>query len=196
VVLEIKVKGAEKVQKKLEKVDKGTRMVQKRITRFGAQLMVKEVKAQASGRVVNVRSGRFRRSIKATIDDAKNFAVVGSNVAYAPIIEFGTGGLPGGTIRPNRARFLTVPLPAALTGAGVKRGQARDFADTFVRTNPSTGRTVIYQRRGRDEAIPLFVLVDSVHIKARRPFAIAQKIVQPKIIKFAEAAMRKVVKDA
>ena len=196
VPIEIKMTGVEELVKKLDKTGKLFKVVTSKITRFGAIEMQREVKAQASGKSVNVRSGRFRRSITAKFTDGGQIGNVGSNVIYAPLLEFGSQGLPGGVITPKTKSFLTVPLPAAMTAAGVKRGSARDFADTFVRTNPRTGKTVLYQRQGQDSVVPLFVLVESVRIRPHRPFANAQKIVEPKVLKFAQRLVAEVLRGA
>ena len=73
----------------------------------------------------------------------------------------------GGTIRPRRARYLTIPLPAALDSRGVAlRARARDWPDTFIATS-RRGNLIIFQRRGRKEVVPLYVLKKSVRIPPR-----------------------------
>ena len=73
------------------------------------------------------------------------------------------------TIRPRRAKFLAIPLPAVKTATGVARGLPRDFAETFVRRNDK-GRLIIYQNRA-DDVVPLFLLVRSVKVKGRPALA-------------------------
>ena len=86
--------------------------------------------------------------------------VVGSNLAYARIHEL------GGTIRPRRAKYLTIPLPATLTAqSGASRGRARDFRDTFIKRSKA-GNLIIFRENG-GSITPLFVLKKSVSIPAR-----------------------------
>lgn len=73
------------------------------------------------------------------------------------------------TIRPRRAKFLAIPLPAVKTATGVARGLPRDFTETFVRRNKG-GNLIIYQNRA-DQVVPLFALVRSVKVKGRPALA-------------------------
>jgi len=80
------------------------------------------------------RTGMLRRSIRhrfaagSRLQDIR-LTCYSDGVVYAPIQEF------GGVIRPKNARFLTIPLPPALTAAGVARFSARQL----IAANP--GRT-------------------------------------------------------
>ncbi len=72
----------------------------------------------------------------------------------------------GATITPKNAKFLTVPLPAALDGNGVPlKKRARDWPNTFV-AKSKAGNLIIFQRRGA-EIVPLYVLKTSVTIPPR-----------------------------
>lgn len=75
---------------------------------------------------------------------------------YAAVQEYGA------TIRPKRAKALTIPLPAAKTAAGVVRGGPRDFLNTF--TVP--GKPFIFQRQG-DRVVALFKFMEEVTVPAR-----------------------------
>jgi phage gpG-like protein len=79
--------------------------------------------------------------------------VVGTNLAYAAIHEF------GGTITPKNANWLTIPF------AGVK-GRARDYDNTFFAWSKNK-HLILFQRVGKDEVIPLFVLVKESEVPAR-----------------------------
>lgn len=101
------------------------------------------------------------------------YTIGGGLVAYARIHE------EGGIVRPVRAKFLAIPLPAAKTAAGVGRVVSpRDFKDTFVR------KGIIWQRiatvkgkrppkgastnlADRATIVPLFVLKKQVRIEPR-----------------------------
>jgi len=110
---------------------------------------------------LNVRSGRLRSSItkKVISKGTRHRGIIGSNVVYARIHE------EGGVIKPVSAKYLTIPLQAAKTRAGVVRGRARDFQDTFFRHSKSKN-LILFQKKG-DEIIPLFLLVKRVEIPAR-----------------------------
>lgn len=72
----------------------------------------------------------------------------------------------GGIIRARSARYLTVPLPAALNADGTPiHIRARDWPDTFVIMS-RRNNLLIVQRRGR-QIVPLYVLKKSVRIPPR-----------------------------
>lgn len=75
----------------------------------------------------------------------------------------------GATITPKKAQFLTIPLPAALSGSGVPlRNSAREWSNTFVQRS-KRGNLLIFQKRGTG-IIPLYVLKKSVTIPPRLAF--------------------------
>jgi len=142
-----------------------------RVAREGltaAALIVKRrIKENLTGRLLNVRSGRLRSSIAHRIEEADGeiTAKIGTNVKYARIHEY------GGTIRPKRAKHLTIPLGPALTPSGVARYTARElisnpgiggFTRTFFR-----GRA-IFGVRGAGRPVAVFALVDMVRIREKR----------------------------
>lgn len=72
----------------------------------------------------------------------------------------------GGTIRRKRAKFLTIPLPAACDSRGLPlKPSARDWDNTFV-ARSKRGNLLIFQRRGRG-IVPLYLLKTSVYMPAR-----------------------------
>lgn len=119
-------------------------------------------RSKVSGQLLGVRTGALRRSIRgdAVSRSHKVVAYVGASTPYARIHE------EGGTIRPKAAQYLTIPTRHAMTPAGVIRGGARSFPNTFVRKTRS-GNPAIFQRRGK-QVVPLFWLVKSVKVKAKR----------------------------
>lgn len=109
------------------------------------------------------RTGTLARSFLFRVEGDRISNLQGvyfTNLVYAGIHEF------GGVIRPRRRKFLTIPLPAAKTAAGVARGGARDFPNTFVRRGPS-GNLIIYQKRPKGPPEPLFLLKREVRIPPR-----------------------------
>lgn len=72
----------------------------------------------------------------------------------------------GATIKPKKAKFLTVPLPAALDSSGIPlRRSAREWQNTFV-AKTKRGNLVIFQKRGT-QIVPLYVLRTQVTIPPR-----------------------------
>ncbi|WP_371154144.1 hypothetical protein [Jannaschia sp. 2305UL9-9] len=71
----------------------------------------------------------------------------------------------GGVMRVKNKRYLTVPLPAAMTGGKPKRMRARQWEDARVITSRK-GNLIIARKQGR-RWIPLYALEKEVHIRAR-----------------------------
>jgi len=114
------------------------------------------------------RTGDLVQSIAKSIRISGKFTAtsdrvgrIGSPLTYAHVQEF------GGTITPRNAQYLTVPLPAAMNSAGVMLlPKARDYPNTFV-AKSRRGNLIIFQKRGRNKIVPLFVLKRSVKIPPR-----------------------------
>lgn len=76
----------------------------------------------------------------------------------------------GGTIRATRSQYLTIPLPAAMDPRGVPlRKRASDWNNTFV-ARSRRGNLIIFQKRGRQNIAPLYLLKKSVYIPPRLKF--------------------------
>lgn len=74
-----------------------------------ARLLIRRIKGKMAGRVLQRRSGRLSRSVKASrvkISGGKGSITVGSNVKYAPFHEFGTG------IHGGKGAYEIVPIRA------------------------------------------------------------------------------------
>ena len=131
-----------------------------------------------SGDPIQTRSGALRRSF--------GFEVSGSGLETQ--VRLFSKGLPyarmqeyGGTIRPKNKRYLTIPLPDALTPAGVLKGGARlvprgnryetaDGLPTFI-FKSKRGNLLIGARAKNGETRLLYTLKPSVTLKARLGFA-------------------------
>jgi len=73
----------------------------------------------------------------------------------------------GATIRAKRAKFLTIPLPAALDSRGVPlRKKARDWPNTFVQRS-RRGNLIIFRSNNDGSITPLYLLKKSVKLPAR-----------------------------
>jgi len=130
---------------------------------------------------LSVRSGTLRDSITWGYqrDGNTHRGVIGSNVVYARIHE------EGGTIRPKRAKYLTIPLRHLKWSQGRERYQAKNYsaftnagrqrwgagnlgvAQTFILNRH--GRLYIMGKVGRGKIVPLFRLVKQVKIP-KRPY--------------------------
>lgn len=118
-----------------------------------------------SSKNLAMRSGGGLDSIQRTItvrtaSSATGFSVEGSiSTGLLTVHETGV------TITANRAKYLTIPLRAALDSRGLPlRARARDWQNTFVRA--SKGRLYIFRRDGKN-IVPLYLLKQSVYIPPR-----------------------------
>jgi hypothetical protein len=117
-----------------------------------------------SPKTLSKRSGGMLKSIvesvrvNGTTFDTITGEIGGSRIAR--VQEFGA------TITPKKAKYLTIPLPAALDQRGVPlKKSARDWDNTFV-ARSKAGNLIIFQRRGAI-IVPLYVLKTSVTIPPR-----------------------------
>lgn len=129
------------------------------------------------------RSGRAVRAIRqsprvqgSTLDNVQG--TVGGPF-YLRTHEFGA------TIRPKRAKYLTIPLPAALNANGTpKKARAREWDRTFFLTSRA-GNLLIVRRDGR-KIVPLYVLKRQVRIPARLGF---RRTLEKQVPRFGDYAM-------
>lgn len=125
---------------------------------------------------ITVRTGALRRSMGFSVDGDgfESSLRVFAGTPYANIQE------EGGTIRPKNKRFLTVPLPDALTPAGVLKGGARlvqrgkryetaDGRPTFI-FRSKRGNLLVGARAKNGQTRLLYALKTSVTLKPRLGF--------------------------
>jgi len=130
-----------------------------------------------SARILRRRTGHLAGSAHWRLEAKGNtLKLVLYSAVYGPTHEFGA------VIKPKRARYLTIPLPAAMTPAGVARGPARSFEGTFIKRSKA-GNLVIYQHQGKGKILPLFLLKKQVEIPARHW---ASRSVDDALPKFSE----------
>lgn len=178
-----KIEGVEKLEGAIQKVSRRVMAETKRILRTEAVLMGSHIKKDLMsgprpGRL-GVRTGALRSSVK-------SMAVTESPGLLESGVSFGTQYArthvgPKGqvtTIKPVNAKYLTIPLPAAMTRSGVTRGSALSgmWGDTFF-ARSKKGNLILFGRKvaqkGKQageavgEAVPLFLLKKQVKIKAR-----------------------------
>jgi hypothetical protein len=132
------------------------------------------------------RTGRLQRSFRFRIRPLRDvvrarLGFLGRGVGYAWTQEYGAD------IRPKPPRkYLLIPLSAALTPTGrrsLRVRRAMEAGNTFVRGN------IVYERRGKNTIVPLFVLKKFVHVPARPTLAPTWRRLQPRLIARLEDAM-------
>ena len=123
------------------------------------------------------RTGALRRSIAgevATRTDGLRLVLSaggrtgGQDLRYAALQEY------GGIIRPVRRKWLTIPMPAAQTRAGVTRGGARSFPDLRFVQGRQAGVAWLVRDVGRGKTARtelMFKLVKRSEIKPKRYLA-------------------------
>lgn len=132
------------------------------------------------GEKVASRTTALKRSFGVQQNADGSVSIGSSGVLYAGIQE------TGGTIKPKKGKFLTIPLKAAQQPNGATRGQAKlvkkggawhtdgrvpgatDTA-TFIRRS-GKGTPIIYVQGRKGEPLPLYALVKSSKIPARLGF--------------------------
>lgn len=100
-----------------------------------------------------------RLAMSITHDAGDDEVVVGTNVAYGPIHQF------GGEIRPKKAKALTIPISEIAKGK-----RAREFADLFILKREGKAPLLV-RRRGSDRIEPMYVLMKKVTLPPR-PFLV------------------------
>ena len=161
--LTLRIAGEEKVVKVLEGTEERARDLRKPFADAGERI-VRKISRRLSGAVLSEKTGRLKNSLthQETADTLEISAGGGPEVAYAAIHHY------GGTIRPKKAKFLTIPFPGGPADQRVPL-RASDFDDTFIAKGiifQTTGRS---SRSGGEQIEPLFILKKSVEIPAR-PF--------------------------
>lgn len=144
-----------------------------------------------SARTLSRRSGRAVQSVRDSVK-VEEILTSGQSEIIGRI-----GGVwylrtheKGAVIRAKRAKFLTIPLPAALNSQGIPlKKRARDWANTFIMSSKK-GNLLIFQKRG-GQIVPLYVLKKSVRIPKR--LGMENELITYKnlLFTFAEQEIRK-----
>lgn len=131
------------------------------------------------------RSGGLRRSL--------GWATRGAGLASELTVFAGPPARTheyGAVIHAKRARYLTIPLRAALTPSGVPRKpNARAWDDAFI-LKARSGKLFLARKRGKRGLDLLYKLQESVRIPARFGF---RKHFQTITVPFLKAELAKVV---
>lgn len=116
------------------------------------------------------RTGEFVKKTKVLrvkrLGGGRYEAGVGFEAPYAPVHVGEKGKVT--TIRPKNKKWLVIPLPAALTKAGVLKKKPSDYDDLFFLWADKNKAPVLARKVGKRGRIqPLFVLAKMVKIRTR-----------------------------
>ena len=118
---------------------------------------IRQAEGTLKGAAILNRYGTLRQSIGTEIlEIGRKQMRYGTRQVKAALLHF------GGTIRPKKGKYLTIPLPGVT-------GRARDYDNTFI----PKGKRVMFQNLGDGNIRPLFLLKTSVTIPGR-PFLMFQ----------------------
>lgn len=191
-MIRFELKGSKNVERELGRAANELAAQLRRWLHWSSKKVLRRLQRAFSGEMVKVRTGRARRSLRDRVDDRKLVARVGSNLIYMRMLEHGTKGLPGGVLKPKRARVLTVPLKAARTEAGASY-RAWDYKERYAKTfwwrSRKSGKLILLgvaarapSRRAREKRpVALFLGLRQVRIKGRRPFGRVEREVAPEL---------------
>lgn len=142
-----------------------------RAFRQASVVVERKLKGNTTGSILKRRTGHLTQSIQTIVYQDKQGVVtarIGSGVRSGRRMAYSEIHETGGTITPKRVKWLTIPLEAALTASGAPRkARASDWPNTFVGKSKG-GSLIIFQKQGKKNLIPLYVLKKSVNIPARR----------------------------
>jgi len=162
----LKADDLQKIFKKLDKVspDKANNIMFRGM-RSASLAVERQLKLNLSGKMLKTRTGRLRASIGSMVTKRgiEIMALIGSGVRNAKgRVKYANIQETGGIIRAKSGKFLAIPLPAALTPAGVpKKTSPLDYVNTFI------AKGVIFQKKGK-KFTPLYALKKSVRIPASK----------------------------
>jgi phage gpG-like protein len=146
-----------------------SKIVQIIIRQWALGTLTQKVQESLAGGRLKRRTGNLAARTDVTVEPIGNsgsrVAIETRDIPYGSIHEF------GGTVKAKSKEFLTIPLPAALTPAGVTKAPLTAFEPTFLRKpkSPSSKADWVVFLRNRDgTATPIFVLQREVQIPARK----------------------------
>lgn len=120
---------------------------------------VKKIIRNVSGPILKTRTAHLRRSIAGRTFPGKIVkAIIGSGLFGRRPVKYARIQEKGGTVRPKRSKYLTIPFP------GIK-GRAANYPGAFF-IKSKAGNLLLVERKGKSGLRPLFVLKSSVNIPA------------------------------
>lgn len=168
------------------------------VRRVANEVRTEILRSTTGGNPLNVRTGNLRRSWSGfpRVEETGEgpVATLRSASVYSAIHEF------GGTIRPVRAAFLTIPLPGAMNASGTRTPySARELHESpglagFKSTFINRSRTAILGVLPGGGLVPLFAIKDSVVMPARHYISKAVDRVKPRVQDIVDQAINAVVR--
>ena len=158
-----KIVGLDDIIAKLERLKPPSEKVTQALKSWTLYYLEPEIQKNLAGKVLHRRTGHLASRVQLPVvslaKGGSKVSIQTRDVPYAFIHEY------GGTIRPVRAKALTIPLPAAMTRAGVVRKSAREWDNTWLSVKNGKD-AVICHTTASGKVEPLFVLKRKVVIKA------------------------------
>ncbi len=178
----IEVLGATEAARKIGDLPRVLRQAETRAVNAGRIEAEAVWKRKVRGDVLKVRSGEYRAAIHSNAPEESGGRIEAKvGIRQGPASPYAAIHETGGPISPKNGQYLTIPLPALRTKAGVARSKSpRDFPGGFF-FESKAGRLLFAIRQGLG-MIPLFVLKHSVFIPKRRPMGQTYDEVAPKVV--------------
>lgn len=168
-----------------------------------------QLKQNVSNVILKVRTGNLRNSLQSRVEQINGqwSATIGSGVRSGGRVPYSDILEDGGTIVPKNRQWLAIPLPDALTTAGVpkftpdelRKGQGTGYAGSVIiggiifglnfGTSHLKGGSKI-----RTRMTPLFALKKSVQIPAKQYMTITLQEMRPKILGLMTDALDKALR--
>lgn len=146
-----------------------SKIVQILIRQWALSTLNQKVQENLGGGRLKRRTGNLAARTDVVVEPIGNrgarVTIETRDIPYGSIHEF------GGVVKAKTKEFLSIPLPAALTAAGVKKAPLTAFEPTFLRRpkSPSSKADwVVFLRNQDGTATPIFVLQREVQIPARK----------------------------
>lgn len=187
--IDMRVTGAKEFSARLKRAGQSIEDTKKtRTERACVYLMNYIQRKKLSGNPIHRRTGMLVTGMNYNVESSGQDVIghVGNKRVHSAIHE------TGGTITAKNSTFLTIPLDAAKTPAGVLRKPARQWENTFV-SRSAKGNLIIFQKNAKG-ITPLFVLKKSVKIPARPYFRPALMESAKKIIEIIGEVVRTAVR--
>ena len=159
--IRIKVGGKEQVLYLLRDTAEKIPNLKMPLLDFGERTR-RRVSKRLSGAVLKERTGRLKGSLAVEADNNSVAISAGGRGPKGDVVRYAGVHDKGGTIRPSTKKFLTIPFPGGPADTRTPK-RAGDFTNTFV------AKGIIFQKRGKKEALPLFILKRQVKIP-KRPY--------------------------
>lgn len=146
-----------------------SRIVQTIVRVWALSTLNQKVQESLGGGRLKRRTGNLAARTFVTVESLGNrgsrVSIETNDIPYGSIHEF------GGTVKAKKKQFLSIPLPAVLTPAGVKKAPLPAFEPTFLRKPKSPGSKadwVVFLRNRDGSATPIFLLQREVTIPPRK----------------------------